>query len=103
MVGMGSSQKSDHCSLLECFQSQHLSLVVPRYLLVAFPEKYISVWVFHCHLVSLSAFASNHLVVVVARSNSHDWATLHYPCPVGCLFGQPNSRKWQDLGIGEGV
>lgn len=95
-------------SLLECFQYQHLSLVVPRYLtsdsiLVAFPEKYISAWIFCCHLVSLLAFVSSHLVVVVVSSSIQDWATHHYPCPVGCLFGQPNSRKWQHLDAGEGV
>lgn len=30
-------------------------------------------------------------------------ATYHYPWPVGCPFGQPNSGKWQDLDAGEGV
>lgn len=85
---MGSLLKSNRYSLLECFQHQHLSLVVPRYLtsnsiLVAFPERYISVWIFRCHLVSLLAFVSSRLAVVVASSVIQVWAAHHYHCPGG--------------------
>lgn len=73
---------------LECFQYQHLSLVVPGYfsshpIFVVFPAIYLSLSIFQCHLVNLLAFPSNHLVAVVTSSSIQDWATPYYLCPVG--------------------
>lgn len=53
---MGGLQQCDGSSRLECFQYQHLSLVVPRNfgsnpVFVVFPEECISVSIFQCHPV----------------------------------------------------
>lgn len=88
---MGTLQQVDGSSVLECFQYQQRSLVVPRYfssnpVFVVFPVIYISVSVFQCHLVNLLAFPSNHVVAMVTSNSFQDWATHLYLCPVGVSF-----------------
>lgn len=88
---MGTLEQLDGCPVLECFQYQHLFLIVPRYfssnpVFVLFPVKYISVSIFQRHLngvgISQQPFSSNggkqHLPEL-------GYSPLSLPCGGVCL------------------